>query len=197
MTRTAIHSLKIVAGVGAALLVWVLVLAYSANPALAEGVCSTNEGITTCTFASTGSEQTFQVPDGVSTVHVVAIGAPGSLGDFGDTAGRGAQVRGDLTGLVADQTLYVNVGGAATGVRDEIGGFNGGGSSGFYGGGGGGASDVRTEPRTVPLATTDSRLIVAGGGGGSGTNLGCTLPDGSPEFLRGGAGGDSGCRFAA
>jgi hypothetical protein len=33
---------------------------------------------------------------------------------------------------------------------------------------------------------------VAGGGGGSGTNQGCTLPDGSSEFSTGGAGGDAG-----
>ena len=171
-----------------------LLLAYNASPArAADGSCSTTRGTTTCTFASTGSEQTFVVPDGVSTVSVVAIGAPGSLGDFGDTAGRGARVSGDLTGLVAGQKLYVNVGGAATGDRDEIGGFNGGGSSGFYGGGGGGASDVRTVSRSGdPLESLESRRIVAGGGGGSGTNLGCTLPDGSTEFLAGGAGGNAG-----
>ena len=171
-----------------------LLLAYNASPArAADGSCSTTRGTTTCTFASTGSEQTFVVPPGVSTVSVVAIGAPGSLGDFGDTAGRGARVSGDLTGLVAGQKLYVNVGGAATGDRDEIGGFNGGGSSGHYGGGGGGASDVRTVSRSGdPLESLESRRIVAGGGGGSGTNLGCTLPDGSTEFLAGGAGGNAG-----
>ena len=39
--------------------------------------------------------------------------------------------------------------------------------------GGGGTSEVRTQPRTVPLATTDSRLIVASGGGGSGVGSLC------------------------
>src|SRR5215210_6198213 len=193
MTRKAIDPLKMAAAVGAALLVWGLLLAYNTSPARAADGCSTTAGITTCTFASTGSEQTFVVPDEVSTVHVVATGAPGSLGDFGNSAGRGAQVSGDLTGLVAGQTLYVNVGGAPTGVKGESGGFNGGGSSGHYGGGGGGASDVRTVSRSGdPLESLASRLIVAGGGGGSGTNQGCELPDGSNEFLTGGAGGDAG-----
>src|SRR5688500_9449172 len=78
-----------------------LLLAYDASPArAADGSCSTTRGTTTCTFASTGSEQIFTVPDGVSTIHVVATGAPGSLGDFGDSAGRGARVSGDLKGLV-------------------------------------------------------------------------------------------------
>jgi hypothetical protein len=169
-----------------------LLLAYNASPAHAavSADCSTTAGTTTCTFPA-GTEIPFRVPDGVSTIHVVATGAPGSLGDLGDYAGRGAQVSGDLTGLVAGQDLYVNVGGAADG---EIGGFNGGGSSGHYGGGGGGASDVRTVSRNGdPLESLESRLIVAGGGGGSGGFVGCTLPDGSSDGLRiGGDGGDAG-----
>ena len=191
-TRTAIHPFKVVAGVGAALLLWGLMLAYSASPAHAEGDCSTTAGTTTCTFASTGSEDTFEVPNGVSSVHVEAIGAPGAVGLGGGPAGNGAEVSGDLT-VTPGKTLYVNVGGAPTRTSDCfplvdcIGGFNGGGSS-TYGGGGGGASDVRTEPRTVPLATTDSRLIVAGGGGGSGLAGSC----GSGGDDLGGTGGDAG-----
>ena len=166
-----------------------LLIAYSASPAHAAfESCMTSAGTTTCTYASTGSEDTFEVPDGVSTIHVVATGAPGSLGDLGDYAGRGAQVSGDLT-VETGQTLYVNVGGAA---NSESGGFNGGGSSGHYGGGGGGASDVRTIPRDQS-GSLGSRLIVAGGGGGSGGFVGCTLPDGSSDGLRtGGDGGDAG-----
>ena len=109
-TRTAIHPFKVVAGVGAALLLWGLMLAYSASPAHAavSADCSTTAGTTTCTFPA-GTELPFTVPDGVSTIHVVATGAPGALGDLGDYAGRGARVSGDLTGLVAGQDLYVNV----------------------------------------------------------------------------------------
>ena len=111
------------------------------------------------------------MPDGVSSIHVVATGAPGAVGISGGPAGRGAKVSGDLT-VTSGQNLYVNVGGAPTGgtptaselpvrwvQRWRV--------SSIFGGGGGGASDVRTDiqDRGGSLA---SRLIVAGGGGGSG-----------------------------
>lgn len=158
-----------------------LLIAYSASPARAEVVCSTTAGTTTCPYASTGLEDTFVVPDGVSTIHVVAIGAPGAVGNGGSSAGRGAEVSGDLT-VTPGQTLYVNVGGAPT---EGIGGFNGGGSS-FLGGGGGGASDVREISRAED-GSLDSRLIVAGGGGGSGVSFAC-----SGSGAGGAAGSDGG-----
>ncbi|MER7770609.1 Ig-like domain repeat protein [Kitasatospora sp. NPDC096140] len=142
-------------------------------PAHAQGTCTTTGPTTTCTFAFTGAEQTFTVPAGVTQVDVSAIGAAGGMeGLGGASGGHGAQVSGTLTGLSGGQTLYVEVGGTATGGSCYpntlcVGGFNGGGSS-HFGGGGGGASDIRTQPRTVPLTTTDSRLIVAAGGGGAG-----------------------------
>ena len=55
-------------------------LAYGANPAQAAGDCATTSGTTTCTYGSTGAEDTFVVPAGVSTIHVVATGAPGAVG---------------------------------------------------------------------------------------------------------------------
>jgi hypothetical protein len=184
-----------------------LLLAYDANPAQAAPVCSTTSGTTsgttTCTYSSTGEEDTFVVPKGVNSVQVVATGAPGAVGAFSGSAGsagRGAVVSGTLTGLTAGDTLYVNVGGAPTGSNncfpgvDCIGGFNGGGDAGLVSGepgsgasgGGGGASDVRTQPRTVPLTPSDdSRLIVAAGGGGEGIPGNCgSSSDG------GGSGGD-------
>jgi VCBS repeat-containing protein len=176
-----------------------LLIASDASPARAEGDCSTTARITTCTFASTGSEDTFVVPEGVSSVHVVATGAPGSVGSMGGgTAGSGAKVSGDLP-VEPDDTLYVNVGGAPTGARsgncfppdgksfvDCIGGFNGGGSS-IAGGGGGGASDVRTVSRGAD-GSLASRLIVAGGGGGGGfSHITAACPTAS-----GGRGGDAG-----
>jgi hypothetical protein len=184
-----------------------LLLAYNANPAQAAADCSTFSGTTTCTFGSTGEEDTFVVPAGVSSVHVFAVGAPGAAGDFyplnGASPARGgfgAEVSGNLTGLTTGDTLYVNVGGAPTGGGtsdcggrgsvDCIGGFNGGGESGSGGGAGGGASDVRTQPRTVPLASDDSRLIVAAGGGGAGIGGNCTPPGSSSDV--GGSGGDAG-----
>ena len=58
-----------------------LLIAYNASPTYAAPVCSTTAGTTTCTYVSTGEEQTFVVPEGVSSVHVVATGAPGAVGE--------------------------------------------------------------------------------------------------------------------
>ena len=216
MSSTRTHNsffLGAVAAVVVAVVAALLLLAYNANPAQAAGDCSATSGTTTCTYVSTGAEDTFVVPAGVSRVHVFAVGAPGAAGDFYPIngaspapGGAGARVSGNLTGLTTGDTLYVNVGGAPTGGDDCAagincnGGFNGGGNSGggnliaSTGGGGGGASDVRTQPRTVPLASDDSRLIVAAGGGGGGAGGLCRdLLD--PELqqpLLGGTGGVAG-----
>ena len=177
-----------------------ILIAYSASPAHAAAEsCTTTAGTTTCTFASTGLEDTFLVPDGVSTIHVVATGAPGAPSVFTPTSpgGLGAQVSGDLAVTPGD-TLYVNVGGAPTFVADTcfagnggnacVGGFNGGGSGGRFAGGGGGASDVREISR-AEAGSLDSRLIVAGGGGGAGPNATCAA---TGTRNPGGAGGAAG-----
>lgn len=135
------------------------------------------------TFASTGAEQSFTVPAGVSSVRVNAIGAAGEAGRFGiggvdGSGGAGADVVGQLP-VSAGEVLYVEV--AAPG-------FNGGGSGGFgfeggIGGSGGGASDVRTVSRATEPESLESRLLVAGGGGGGG---------GAFESGVGGNGGNAG-----
>jgi hypothetical protein len=127
-------------------------------------------------FSSTGSEQTFTVPAGVTSIHVVAIGAPGGAAGS-DAGGRGAQATADLA-VTPGEPLYVEVGakggdGDAQGFGPGgAGGFNGGGGGGpgiggtnASGGGGGGASDVRTVAGGQP-GSLASRLIVAGAGGG-------------------------------
>jgi len=200
-----------------------ILIAHSASPAHARfDSCTTYQGndakYRTCTFLPSGSEDTFEVPEGEfhygpypNTIHVVATGAPGAEGYFGGTAGRGAKVIGDLKVTPGD-TLYVNVGGAPTHVAGKcfepldtelsnvscIGGFNGGGSSSSgefggrgFGGGGGGASDVRTvaTPSSGDQSESlNSRLIVAGGGGGSGVGRGCGIIG---VILTGGTGGDA------
>ncbi|MEV7418350.1 Ig-like domain-containing protein [Streptomyces sp. NPDC089919] len=151
----------------------------SAAPAYAAPPCPTQSGVAgtytsgnrTCTYTFlSGLDQTFVVPAGIGSVTVAATGGRGATPASGPSGGGGqggggATVRADVPESVldADRTLYLNVGGNATGAN---GGANGGGTAGAGNGGGGGASDVRLEPGSVPLPTTDSRLLVAAGGGG-------------------------------
>src|SRR5271165_5938970 len=115
------------------------------------------------TFKYTGTEQTFTVPAGVSSVQVLAVGESGgsTAGYFPIVAsaagGAAAQVTSDLS-VTPGEALYVEVGG---------GGFDGGGAGGGGGALGGDASDVRASPRAAGLSP-DTRLLVAGGGGGAG-----------------------------
>ncbi len=142
----------------------------------------------TTSFSFTGSEQTFTVPAGVSTVHVAAIGGRGNAGTDGSDGGHRGTASGDLA-VSPGETLFVLVGGAGAPGNTLIGlpgagGFNGGarGASaggGNFGGGGGGATDIRTISSSQP-GSLGSRLIVAAGGGGG--------PAGSTG-LPGGAGG--------
>jgi Glycine rich protein len=133
-------------------------LCWAALPAVASGQ--------TVTFFPTGGQQTFAVPAGVSSLHVVAVGASGGAagsnpapGGFGATASADLAVSGGLV-------LYVEVGGnGGSGSGSGAGGFNGGGAGGGAAGGGGGDSDVRTSPATAQVSLA-SRLVIAGGGGG-------------------------------
>jgi hypothetical protein len=100
---------------------WVLAtllfLAFGGAPAVAAPLTAEQ------TFNFTGAVQTFTVPVGVTTLHVIARGAQGADSIFTDpsyngplaTGGRGAVVTGDLT-VTPGQTLYVYVGGKPTGV---------------------------------------------------------------------------------
>src|SRR5689334_4671620 len=160
------------------------------------------------TFSYTGAEQTYTVPDGVTTLFVTATGARGGGPTTGTSLlpGEGAVAMGKIS-VTPGETLYVEVGGAGSVPQ---GGFNGGGNGGDLGyiseSGGGGASDVRRVSRSQ-TGSLDSRLIVAGGGGGSGYpasgggNAG--LPGGGfPDPAAGGhagtqsAGGAGGCTVA-
>lgn len=129
-------------------------------------------------FTFTGEEQTFDVPLGVTSLDVVAVGANGGGGFsfYGGYAPGGlGGVRSGTIPVAPGQRLYVEVGGV--GHTPEwgdagAGGFNGGGlgeraTSLSAGGGGGGASDVRAIRRGTP-ASADSRFIIAAGGGGGG-----------------------------
>jgi hypothetical protein len=158
------------------------------------------------TFSSTGGQQNYVVPAGVTSLEVQAVGADGGANDNGEgpqPGGTGEMVRGELgvgagSVIKPGETLYVEVGGDGSGAvaGGGGGGFNGGGAGGGAGAeglgaaaGGGGASDVRFCSRTATACAngvpdTLTRLIVAGGGGGAG---GCG--DGSCYI---GSGGDAG-----
>jgi hypothetical protein len=134
-------------------------------------------------FNSTGAEQTWVVPDDVTSIHVVLIGGRG--GDATST-GFAHVVSGDLA-VAEGTTLYVEVAGNGAnsiGLPGAAGGFNGGGAGGTgslnAGAGGGGASDIRTVARAA-TGSLESRLMVAAGGGGGGGDLG----------IFGGAGGNA------
>ena len=157
--------------------------------------CSQKGGVVTCSFSFTNfPDQTFEVPAGISSVGIVAVGAPG--GSTGPrfpspTPGGAGAVASGTVSVTGGQTLYVEVGGAGdAGFTDSAGGFNGGGPGDAAPGcgcprsaGGGGASDVRTAPYSAGVST-DPRLLVAGGGGGAGAPA-------DPPQVRGGARGRS------
>ena len=133
------------------------------------------------TFAFTGAAQLYQVPAGVSSVGVRAVGAQGGTGT--SRAGYGADVAAKVA-VTAGQVLAVLAGGRGGNgdgcgaltcgdpqAGNSIGGFNGGGTNTFAGAGtgrgtgGGGATDLRRGSWRL-----ENRVVVAGGGGGSSVN---------------------------
>jgi hypothetical protein len=118
-------------------------------------------------FTSTGSEQTYTVPSGVTQVEITAVGGKG--GSSSMAGGYGAEVA-DQVSVTPGEILYVEAGGNGTNGNGSYvaGGFNGGGAA-YYSGSGGGASDVRTVSSTS-AGSLASRIVVAGGGGGGGTS---------------------------
>ncbi|ADB48952.1 invasin domain 3-containing protein [Conexibacter woesei] len=126
-------------------------------------------------FSPTASARTFDVPAGVTSLDVVAVGAKGGSGGGGAAGGFGARVGGTLAVAPGDR-LWIAVGGNGPSAGcPESGGWNGGANGGsnwcaYRGGSGGGASDVRVcEPGAACVADDPlGRLLVAGGGGGGG-----------------------------
>jgi len=143
-------------------------------------------------FSYTGSEQTYDVPSGVSEVTVRCWGAGGGSGhnyNASDEPGGTGGYAESKVSVSGGETLYVYVGGqGGNGGNGSVGsgGWNGGAPGGdgpydgAHGGGGGGASDVRQNGNS-----TSDRVIVAGGGGGGGAAFD------SDNVLPGGDGGGS------
>jgi hypothetical protein len=180
----------------------------AASPCGSAGVLSTSGAAQTCTYTSTGQD-TFTVPAGVSSLHVVAVGGLGG-GREAHPGGFGAQVSADVP-VQSGASLYVEVagnGGPANAGTDSApgsggpGGSNGGGAGGnggaatqgtggFGGGGGGGATDLRTAPASAGLSP-DPRLLVAGGGGSAANGAAGAGTGGAAGAAGTGSGGNSG-----
>jgi Bacterial Ig-like domain (group 3) len=117
---------------------------------------------TTTSSFTTDGENTFTVPAGVRSIHVVADGAAGG-NTLGGVGGAGAEVTADIT-VTPGSTLYieVNVGGGGADNVPGLGQF------------GGGAGTVQTCSNGSGACSatygtgSDPRLVVAGGGGGAG-----------------------------
>jgi hypothetical protein len=150
----------------------------TAPPAIAApgaGSCHASGGVVTCLYSTPGDYQ-LALPDDVEQVSVVAVGGAGGR-SHSIPGGYGQRVS-DTSDVQPGSTLFIKVGGAATGTGclpdiECQGGYNGGGFGGA-GGGGGGASSV---------GGNGASLAVAGGGGVAGA----TGTDGT-----GGAGGAAG-----
>jgi uncharacterized repeat protein (TIGR01451 family) len=151
----------VIACAGASIVLGLVLAAATAAPASALQSGCAQAGLTvTCTYTSGVNE--FDVPKGVSSIHVVAVGGAGGASENA-SGGFGAKVTSDFT-VSAGEQLYAVVG--ANGFIGG-GGFNGGGGadSGFdtQAAGGGGSTDLRTTANDPT-----SRILVAGGGGGAG-----------------------------
>ena len=115
-------------------------------------------------FNYTGSEETFVVPVGVTSI---SVEAHGGRGGNKSGYGYGAKVEATLS-VTPGQVLYINVAGQSQGSN---GGYNGGGngySQGSGGIGGGGATNVASSSGLLASFSNNQTavLIAAGGGGG-------------------------------
>jgi hypothetical protein len=123
----------------------------------------------TITYTSTGGEQRFTVPTGVSSIAIVAVGSAGApaAGLVPRQGGLGGTASTSGVPVSAGQQLFVEVGG--TGIGGSVPGFYGGGLGFGTAGNGGGASGLQSCSRSTPgcgANTTMGRWLVAGGGGG-------------------------------
>jgi hypothetical protein len=134
---------------------------------------------TTRTFNFTGAAQSFDVPAGVTVLHVDLVGGTGGGNVLPFVGGGGGRVQADLP-VTPLEVLTIMVGGGGV----AAGGFNGGGAGQVYGGGG--ASDIRRGA---------VKLAIAGGGGGVGNPVGG--PGGAGGGLVGQAGASTVCGSGA
>jgi hypothetical protein len=158
-----------------------------ANPC---GSLGTRTAAGTCTYTTVG-EDSFTVPAGVTSLHVVAVGVAGSAGGTccngtASPGGPGSTVSGDIP--VTPGTQYwveAGVGGGEGVSAGDAGGGNGGGLAGIY--------TCSGEGTDADCAT----LVAAGGGGGGGDAQGANGGSGAGAATGGSvatcsSGGDGG-----
>lgn len=157
---------------------------------------STPSSLETTTFSYTGDEQSFIVPDGVTSLTADGYGAAGGHGstDYNGKGGLGGRLVASFS-TTPGETLFVyigekghnTIGNPGTGQQannlwvgsDGLGGYNGGGFGTSGSGGGGGATDIRQGGNSL-----SEIIFVAGAGGGGGNQRRSTES--------GGNGGDGG-----
>ncbi|HXD59596.1 MAG TPA: hypothetical protein VN606_16845 [Thermoleophilaceae bacterium] len=153
-------------------------------------------------FSFTGAEQSFTVPAGVTTMHVVAIGGKGGKGSLTQAVGGfGSVVTADVAVTPGDVVIAVVAGngGDAAGATGGAGGFGGSVGSGGDGGGsktgvekGGGGGGGMSYAYIDGAGILPGFILGAAGGGGSGGgNVGGAGGKGSPDNgINGEAGGN-------
>ena len=123
-------------------------------------------------FDYTGSDQSWTVPEGVTSIYVKMWGAGGGGGNvggwnYGANAGGGGYAGGELTITPGESLTFIVGKGGIKGSETVTGWHYGGGAchrgctGNRYGGCGGGRSEIRRD---------STSLIIAGGGGGGGSS---------------------------
>ncbi len=150
-------------------------------PLMASKVFAGGGGATTTVFSYTGSDQSFTVPAGITSLTMKLWGAGGG-GSNGAVGGGGAFVTGAFPVTPGESlTLIVGQGG---GTFPNNGNYGGGGGAGFNGGRGGGRSAIRR-------ASTEL-VTAAAGGGASAITGGPPQPGGAGGLAIGTSGGGVG-----
>jgi hypothetical protein len=117
----------------------------------------------TKSFSYSGGQQSWTVPNGVTSINATLYGAKGADATYSNPGygGKGGKIEANIP-VTPGQTLYFFVG--STPTCPNCAGWNGGGNgSSSNSGGGGGASDIRSNGTNL-----SNRILVAAGGGGGG-----------------------------
>ncbi len=159
---------------------------------------SCGSSICTITFTSTTDYYSWNVPNGITSVNVIAQGGAGGAGYYSTErapGGFGAILTETIT-VTSGDILHFYVGGAGGNGPGGVAGANAAGSSGaagaytsatFGGGGGGGASEIRRNGTAI-----SNRIIVAAGGGGGGSGCGAIDAANQDKDKGGNASGNNG-----